>query len=150
RRARPRSVAGLQVPAVIHDFGASNSGFMPDGSVWDLCIIGAGAAGLALAAEFFQGPGRILVLESGLREPDTVSAALNELDSVGLRHDGWRDGRVRGLGGTTRAWGGQLIPLRASELEHRPWIAGSGWPIGLRELEPYYRRTEHLLRIEGP
>lgn len=135
---------------MIHDFGAGADGFAPDAQVWDLCVVGAGAAGLALAAEFLQGPGRVLVLESGLREPDAYGDDLNQLDSVGLRHDGWREGRVRSLGGTTRAWGGQLVPLRASELESRPWVPDSGWPLRLEEIEPFYRRTERLLRIEGP
>jgi choline dehydrogenase-like flavoprotein len=135
---------------VIHDFGAGAEGFAPDTLVWDLCIVGAGAAGLALASEFLHGPGRVLVLESGLREPDAYGNDLNELDSVGLRHDGWREGRVRSLGGTTRAWGGQLVPLRASEIDARAWIPDSGWPLRLEEIEPYYRRAERLLRIEGP
>lgn len=135
---------------MIHDFGAAGDGFAPQAQVWDLCIVGAGAAGLSLAAEFLRGPGRILVLESGLREPDARGDDLNQLENVGLRHDGWREGRVRSLGGTTRAWGGQLIPLRASEIECRPWIPNSGWPLRLEELEPYYRRVERLLRIEGP
>jgi choline dehydrogenase-like flavoprotein len=135
---------------VIHHFGAAGDGFAPETPIWDLCIVGAGAAGLSLAAQFLQGPGRVLVLESGLREPDAHGEDLNQLESVGLRHDGWREGRVRSLGGTTRAWGGQLIPLRASELEPRAWIPDSGWPLRLEDIEPYYRRVERLLHIEGP
>jgi choline dehydrogenase-like flavoprotein len=135
---------------VIHDFGAAADGFAPEEKTWDLCIVGAGAAGLALAAEFLQGPGQVLVLESGLREPDAHGDDLNQLESLGLRHDGWREGRVRALGGTTRAWGGQLIPLRGSEVVSRPWVPDSGWPLRLEDLEPYYRRVERLLRIEGP
>lgn len=135
---------------MIHDFGAAGDGFAPDAQVWDLCIVGAGAAGLALAAEFLQSPWRVLILESGLRAPDAAGDDLNTLESVGLRHDGWRAGRIRSLGGTTRAWGGQLVPMRASELESRPWVPDSGWPLKLEELEPYYRRAERLLRVEGP
>jgi choline dehydrogenase-like flavoprotein len=90
------------------------------------------------------------VLESGLHQPDAQSEDLNQLESIGLRHDGWGEGRIRSLGGTTRAWGGQLIPLRSSELEARPWVPNSGWPLRLEDLEPYYRRVEQLLRIEGP
>ncbi len=135
---------------MIHDFGAVDAGFAPETQVWDLCIVGAGAAGLSLAAEFLRGTGRILVLESGLHEPDAQGDDLNQLENIGLRHDGWREGRIRSLGGTTRAWGGQLIPLRGSEVECRPWIPNSGWPLRLEDLEPYYRRAERLLRIEGP
>ena len=135
---------------MIHDFGEVGAAFAPQAQTWDLCIIGAGAAGLALAAEFMKGPGRVLVVESGRREPDAYDEDLNQLECVGLRHDGWREGRVRSLGGTTRAWGGQLVPLRASELESRSWVPNSGWPLKLEELEPYYRRAERLLQVEGP
>jgi choline dehydrogenase-like flavoprotein len=134
---------------VIHDFGEAGAGFAPEAQTWDLCIIGAGAAGLALAAQFMQGPGRVLVVESGRHEPDPYDEDLNQLECVGLRHDGWREGRVRSLGGTTRAWGGQLVPLRASEVESRPWVPDSGWPLRLEELEPYYRRAEQILQVEG-
>ena len=134
---------------MIHDFGAAGSGFAPEARTWDLCIIGAGAAGLALASQFMKGPGRVLVVESGRHEPDAYDDDLNALDSDGLRHDGWRAGRVRALGGTTRAWGGQLVPLRASEIESRDWVPYSGWPLKLEDLEPYYRRAEQLLQVEG-
>jgi choline dehydrogenase-like flavoprotein len=116
----------------------------------DVCIVGAGAAGLALAAEFLGTHTRVVVLESGLRDPDPIAAELNRLDCVGLPHDGWRDGRTRAFGGTTRAWGGQLVPLRESELAERPWVPGSGWPLTLDELQPHYRRVEQLLRVAGP
>jgi choline dehydrogenase-like flavoprotein len=135
---------------MIRDFGSTVDGFAPDTQSWDLCIVGAGAAGLALAAEFLDSPWRVIVLESGLYEPDAQGDDLNTLENVGLPHDGWREGRIRSLGGTTRAWGGQLVPMRAHELESRPWIPGSGWPVKLEELEPYYRRTERLLGVEGP
>ena len=121
-----------------------------DAASWDLCIVGAGAAGLALATQFLHTPWRVLVLESGLREPDDVADDLNTLACDGLRHDGWRSGRVRSLGGTTLAWGGQLVPMRASELAPRPWVPDSGWPLTLDELQPYYRRVEDLLRTQGP
>lgn len=116
----------------------------------DICIVGAGAAGLALASQFMHSPWRVLVLESGLKDPDASGEDLNTLDCVGLRHDGWRQGRVRCFGGTTRVWGGQLLPMRASEVQARPWVQGSGWPITVGELQPYYRRVEHLLRTQGP
>ncbi len=134
---------------MIHDFGAAGTGFAPEADTWDVCIIGAGAAGLALAAQFIHGPGRVLVVESGRHEPDAYDDDLNQLDNVGLRHDGWREGRVRSLGGTTRAWGGQIVPLRSSEVESRPWIPDSGWPLKLDELEPFYRGAEQLLQVEG-
>jgi choline dehydrogenase-like flavoprotein len=40
--------------------------------------------------------------------------------------------------------------MRRSELEARTWVPGSGWPLSLGELQPYYRRVEKMLRTEGP
>jgi choline dehydrogenase-like flavoprotein len=111
---------------MIRQFAASGDGLTE--SAWDLCIIGAGAAGLALATQFLNTSLRVVILESGLREPDAAADDLNTLASVGLRHDGWRSGRVRSFGGTTRAWGGQLVPFRASELESRE---AAGPSVGL-------------------
>lgn len=125
-------------------------GCAPGAPPWDLCIVGAGAAGLALATQFLDSPWRVIVLESGLQQPDAAGDALNTLACDGLRHDGGSLGRVRAFGGTTLAWGGQLVPMRASELQPRPWIPGSGWPLSLDELQPYYRRVERLLQTEGP
>lgn len=132
---------------MIRQFGAGADGL---DSAWDLCIVGAGAAGLTVAMQFVNTSRRIIVLESGLREPDAAGDALNTLRSVGLPHDGWQAGRIRSFGGTTRAWGGQLVPLRASELAERAWVPQSGWPLEIEELQPYYRRMERLLRTEGP
>ncbi len=116
----------------------------------DICIIGSGAAGLSLAAEFLAAPQRVLVLESGRREPDTLDGELNQVACAGVHHDGAMAGRVRAFGGTTRAWGGQLLPLRPSELAVRSWVRYSGWPIELATLQPFYRRAEALLAVEGP
>ena len=135
---------------MIGEFGVAGNGTAPQAAAWDLCIVGAGAAGLALAAQFLHTSLRVIVLESGLREADAVADDLNTLACDGLPHDGWRSGRVRSLGGTTRAWGGQLVPMRASELQTRSWVPDSGWPLSLDELQPYYRRVETLLRTQGP
>jgi choline dehydrogenase-like flavoprotein len=135
---------------VIQQFGRNDGGPSPEAGSWDLCIVGAGAAGLALAGQFLNTAWKVIVLESGLLEPDAIADDLNSLDCVGVRHDGSREGRVRSFGGTTRAWGGQLMPMRASELAERPWVRDSGWPLELDDLQPYYRRVEELLRTEGP
>ena len=132
---------------MIRPFGAGADGL---DAAWDLCIVGAGAVGLAVAMEFLDTPRRIIVLESGLREPDAAGDALNTLTSVGLPHDGWRAGRVRCFGGTTRAWGGQLVPMRETELAQRAWVPHSGWPLDIQQLQSYYRRVEGLLSTEGP
>ncbi len=116
----------------------------------DLCVIGSGAAGLSLASVFLGSRWKLLVLESGAAAPNDWASELNLIDQVGVQFRGATAGRVRAFGGTTRAWGGQLIPLRGSELTSRPWVPHSGWPISDSVLAPYYRKAESLLGVDGP
>ena len=88
---------------------------------YDICIVGAGAAGNALAQEFASKRGRrICLLEGGGLEYEDVSPALYsgeidrrdfaELDSCRLHY----------FGGSTNHWGGYFLPLSNNSFEQRP------------------------------
>ena len=99
----------------------------------DLCIVGAGAAGLTLAHALRASGLDALVLESGpVDDPDVWNAG----EVAGHEYNGLLHGRVRGLGGTTAVWPGQCIRLRRADLD--------AWPF---DLDPFYRRAEELLGI---
>jgi choline dehydrogenase-like flavoprotein len=115
----------------------------------DLCIVGAGAAGIALAREFLGTRTSVLLLESGGLRPDPGAAGLNQGESTGLGPDSLTEGRERGLGGTTAVWGGQCLPPEPITFERRDWVEHSGWPFGAEELARFYPRAEELFRIEG-
>jgi choline dehydrogenase-like flavoprotein len=115
----------------------------------DVCVVGAGAAGIALAREFLAGDTRVILLESGGLRSDRAEEALNEGEAAGMSADSLTEGRERVLGGTTALWAGQCLPAEPSVFEPRDWVAHSGWPFDEGELEPFYRRAEALFRIEG-
>jgi choline dehydrogenase-like flavoprotein len=115
----------------------------------DVCVIGAGAAGIAIAHELLGGRADVVVLESGGRRRSAATERLNEGEASGLSDTALTEGRGRLLGGTTALWAGQCLPLDASTPARRPWVPASGWPFGHEELEPFYRRAEALLQIEG-
>ena len=50
--------------------------------------------------------------------------------------------RHRRLGGTTTVWGGRCIPFDKIDFERRDYVPYSGWPITLKDLEPYYPRAQ--------
>ena len=107
---------------------------------FDVCVVGAGAVGLTLAAELERAGRRVLVLEAGGRVVEAEEQDAYRSEIAGPQpHPGAEDGRFRALGGTTTRWGGQISPLNRIDFEHRPWIAGSGWPLQAPELEPFYR-----------
>lgn len=114
----------------------------------DLCIIGAGAAGITIAREFIGSEAKVLLLESGGLEPDASIEALNDLSVTGHRYP--KEGsRLRFFGGSTNHWGGHCAPMRASVFEKKDWIPYSGWPFGIEELHPYYERAHEIIGI-GP
>jgi choline dehydrogenase-like flavoprotein len=114
----------------------------------DICIVGTGPAGLALAREFFGTTLRIVVLESGGLRFESASAELNAGRSVGLRHAGLTQGRRRQFGGAANIWGAVCVELDAQDFACRPWIPNSGWPLGAGDLAPFYDRARALFRLE--
>jgi choline dehydrogenase-like flavoprotein len=116
----------------------------------DLCIIGAGAAGIAIAREFIGSPWRVLLLESGGFRRERRVQHLYEAPSVGEHYYQPLEAcRSRFLGGSTNCWGGICTPLDEIDFEERPWIRWSGWPASYAEVEPFLRRA-HRLCSTGP
>lgn len=112
----------------------------------DVCIVGAGAVGIVLAVELVRLGRRVLLLEGGGREIESAAQDTYSSEVAGHGHNGIHSGRFRALGGTTLKWGGQILELDEIDFEERPWIAGSGWPIRKRDIDPYYKRA---LDLEG-
>lgn len=119
----------------------------------DVCVVGAGPAGLAIALDLDGAPFRVCVLESGGMEPDAQAAALAGGDSVGRSYFSLETTRVRAVGGTSNHWylheGFRVRPLDPIDFEARDWVPHSGWPLSHADLQPYYTRAHDTLNI-GP
>ena len=113
----------------------------------NVCIVGAGAAGISLAVELARYGVNVTLLESGGLHPEPArTQALYDSELAGLRHNGIHTGRFRVLGGTTTRWGGQILELDPENFDVRPWIPGSGWPFSKSILAPCYSRA---IELEG-
>jgi choline dehydrogenase-like flavoprotein len=112
----------------------------------DVCIIGAGAAGIALAVELERLGKSVFLLEGGGPKLEDHAQEPYQSEVVGNAHRGIHVGRVRAQGGTTTKWGGQILELDAIDFEEREWVEDSGWPFSKQHLAPFYA---HALRIEG-
>ena len=110
----------------------------------DICIAGAGAAGITLAVESARKGKKVLLLEGGGAVREDSSQALYDSEIVGLAHRGIHTGRIRVKGGTTVRWGGQILELDAIDFTARPGIPDSGWPFPKTELISFYERALHL------
>ena len=112
----------------------------PTTLVTDICIIGAGAAGISLAAKLYEAGNEVLLVEAGGREVAQSEQNIIQGSSVG-RPLALNEGRVRVLGGTTSRWRGRCAELSEIDLEKRSWVARSGWPISFEELQYYHEET---------
>jgi choline dehydrogenase-like flavoprotein len=120
-----------------------------DGAVIDaeLCIVGAGAAGITLARQFLNTRHAVVLLESGGADYEAETQALYEGPNLGMEYYELADSRLRFFGGTTAIWGGRTVPLDEMDFEKRDWVPWSGWPIRREQLDPWYRQAHTLLEL---
>ena len=120
----------------------------------DVCVIGAGAAGITIARELDGSGLDVLLLESGDFQFDEATQSLYKGTSVGIPIDptvklGLDAPRLRYFGGTTNHWAGYCRPFTPLDFEERSYVPRSGWPFSRESLDPYYRRAQDVLRL-GP
>ena len=115
----------------------------------DLCIIGAGAAGITIALELLDTGLNVLLVESGGLEFEEETQELYTAESIGLPYGPLDANRLRYFGGTTNHWGGMSAPFQKIDLEKRDWVEHSGWPISREELDPFYPRAYEICQL-GP
>ena len=123
----------------------------------DLCIVGAGPAGLSLAHALLGSGLQVVVLESGGRDFDRVAQALNEAQVVGSAYGDLLQTRQRQVGGTANAWNSEVdgevaakfVPLDPIDFVERADVPLGGWPFGREELDRWYEQAHALCGI-GP
>jgi choline dehydrogenase-like flavoprotein len=115
----------------------------------DLCIIGAGVAGITLASRLASRQLRVCLIEGGgFKRQDRVQD-LYRGDNVGLDYELLEEARSRFFGGSSNCWGGWCRPLDELDFERRDWVPNSGWPFRREALATYYEEAHRLLAL-GP
>jgi choline dehydrogenase-like flavoprotein len=130
-----------------------------------VCIIGAGIAGLTLAHRLNQKGIDVALLEAGglALEPEGQSL-LAAAHCSSTPHAGTHEGRFRAFGGASLRWGGQLLPMSEAEqvvdLQHervprvrtlgpgQATMPESAWPISTEDLKPYDAEAQALLGVD--
>jgi choline dehydrogenase-like flavoprotein len=148
---------------VILDGATLDSGALPK---FDICIVGAGAVGIAMAHRLRDTKKTIVVIDSGA-DPESLDdnrdwskhprwqdrnhliRALDEGSPLAVvekpfwyqaRFDFITDSRARGYGGSTNSWGAHIRPLDEYDFD--------AWPITRAVLEKYYKDALALVRLD--
>lgn len=113
----------------------------------DVCIIGAGAAGITMARGLAQEGHSVILLESGGFDFEQATQDLYRGSNVGMPYYDLDQARLRFFGGTVSIWGGRCAQLDAIDFEPRDWVAHSGWPIRKSDIDPYYARAHDFFEL---
>jgi choline dehydrogenase-like flavoprotein len=106
-----------------------------------VCVIGAGIAGITLAHVLSRRGIEVALLEAGGAELEERGQSLFAEARLESRpHIGTREGRFRAYGGSSLRWGGQLLRM--------PLEPGPAWPIAAADLAPYQAEAERMLGVD--
>ncbi len=113
----------------------------------DLCIVGAGPAGITLADRLRDSGMSIYLLESGGFEPELKVQRLYRGKTHGYPYFPLHGCRYRFFGGSANRWGGWCRPLDALDFQNRDWVSEGCWPIGAEDVVPYERDAAKAFRL---
>lgn len=115
----------------------------------DICIVGAGVAGISMALDWIDSPYKIILLEGGGFGYDDKIQDLYAGKTTGQKYYPIKSTRLHYFGGTTGHWSGYCAPFDPIDFKERPWVPNSGWPITKEDLDPFYEKANKVLKL-GP
>ena len=115
----------------------------------EVCVLGAGIAGLVLASRLAGRGFKVHLLEAGGLELEERSQRLYEAEMAGDRHAGASEGRFRVFGGSSTRWVGQLLPYTEDIFSPGAGMPSHGWPIGAEAIERYYPEVLGIMGADG-
>ena len=131
-------------------FDTNDTGLLPNFSkTYDVCIAGAGVAGITLAKALAEQKKHVLLLEAGGQAYSRLSQDFYDGDIVGHDYFDLSISRLRYLGGTSNHWGGWCRPLDPWDFRPRDYVEWSGWPITERDSSPFLSEAIQIMEIES-
>jgi choline dehydrogenase-like flavoprotein len=115
----------------------------------DICIVGAGAAGISMALDWNNTRYKVILLEGGGFAYDPKIQDLYAGKTTGQPYYPLMSARLHYFGGTTGHWAGFCSPFDPIDFQKRDWVKFSGWPILRADLDPYYEKAQKKLEL-GP
>lgn len=119
----------------------------PSTDLFDVVIIGAGAAGITLALHLGQAGVQTALVEGGDYELSTASQDLYQGFNHGIDYS-LTGMRLRFFGGTTNHWSGWCRPLDPATFDPRDTIDYPGWAIDKADLDPYLDDAQKILDVQ--
>lgn len=117
------------------------------GANFDVCVVGSGPSGVALARRLAALGINVALMEAGGFDFDEQSQQLYEGQLVGQDYYPLDVCRLRFFGGTSNHWGGMCRTLDPWDYRPLSYHRFSGWPISKRHLDPYRQEADAILEL---
>ena len=117
---------------------------------FDVCVIGAGPAGITLARRLAAAGADVALMEAGGLDITAESQDVYVGRNVGRDYFELDTARLRYFGGSSNHWGGMCRGLDSYDFEPHAWHPLSGWPIGKADLDPYRTEVRDILDLSAP
>lgn len=115
----------------------------------DICIIGAGVAGIVLANELISSGNKIILLESGNEAFEQGLQDLYQSEDIPEYFPDTTQSRLRMLGGSSNHWENSTERFDPIDFKKRNWVENSGWPIEYSEVEKHYLKAEDYCGVHA-
>lgn len=115
---------------------------------YDVCLCGAGPAGITVARALSKRGKKVAILEAGGFEYSELSQDIYKGQSVGLQYGNWvQMARLRYFGGTSNHWSGRCSYFDSVDFEQRSYLGLPGWPISREELLRHFDVACNILDV---
>ena len=111
----------------------------------DVCIIGAGPVGIALALECERLGFSVLIFEAGGKKAPRPDRGATADIATSNSHVPMHIATRHAFGGTSWAWSGVCGRFDDIDFHVRDYVHHSGWPLAHSEVAPFYDRAANLL-----
>ena len=116
-------------------------------TVFDVCIVGGGVAGITLATKLGRAGRNVILIEAGSQSVSPKSQAyyrgeLGELENLPLQET-----RIRALGGSSQHWAGWCRHFDAYDFARSDLSQDGAWPISKIDLDPYLHEATTILGV---
>ncbi len=113
----------------------------------DICIVGAGAAGISAAIQWLKTGKKVILLEGGGFNYEDRTQEVIAGTTTGQPYYPLKSTRLHYFGGSTGHWGGMCSMFDPIAFSTRDWVNMSGWPITQQDLWPYYLRSHEIFDL---
>ena len=115
----------------------------------DVCLIGAGPAGITIARKLSSAGLKTILCEAGGLEWSSESQDCYQGIKEGDTYLELDTCRLRYYGGTTNHWGGMCRTLEEYNFLPANVDGSLGWPIGKSELDPFLAEAKDILELSS-